>query len=367
MRSTTTLDNAATPASSARGVAACDGPSSVIRGAKSHNTICIDWLRLSGPRCVFYEVMHLLEDRFGKPELGKGRFFLDTGYHWAEGGMFLDLDADRKASHCVIELPGKLISELDFAQVRQLLHDLYCYGFKATRIDIALDLYDHPDLITIVRDSCNRGELCRSRTYQHIVQRSGPELTAHGINIGQRGKKGSGRYLRVYDKGLEQKTRAAGEWIRWEVELSDSCAQQFAHDLAINDDPVETAVSNAVWVVEFREKTGARMLSRRPLAEWFEQFTQHVRRERLTADRAKSTVESYARWVRTAVVPKLETIARITRTPLGGVISFIAGEVAQNPDHANCPKVRTIVRSMGVDPRTIKQRLSSSGEVCRHA
>lgn len=366
MRSTTTLDNAAPPASSARGGAACDSPPSVIRGAKSQNTICIDWLRLSGPRCVFYEVMHLLEKRFGKPELGKGRFFLDTGYHWSEGGMFLDLDAEHNKQHCVIELPGMLISELDFTDVRQLLHDLCCYGFKVTRIDIAVDLYDRPNLIQTIRDSCNRGELCRSRTYQHIVERSGAALTAHGINIGKRGKLGSGRYLRVYDKGLEQKTAEAGEWIRWEVELSDTCAQQFADKFATQDNAIETALSHALWVVEFREKTGSRMLARRPLATWFEDFTEHVRRERLTAVRAKSTVESYTRWVRTAVVPKLETIARITRTPLGGVIKYIAGEVHHNPDHVNCPKVRTIARSMGVDPRTIKQRLNQEEGALSH-
>ena len=125
-------------------------------------------------------------------------------------------------------------------------------------------------------------------------------MTAHGINIGKRGKMGSGRYLRVYDKGLEQKTKQAGEWIRWEVELSDTCAQQFATKFAIEDDAIETAISHALWVVEFRENNGSRMLARRPLASWYEEITQHVRRERVTAIRAKSTVETYARWVKTA-------------------------------------------------------------------
>lgn len=370
MKAATTLLTTPPAAGTARGGGVDASPSSVIRGAKSHepkpNEISIDWLRFSGPRCVVYEVLRHLESKFGKAEPGKGRFFLDSGYHWAEGGVFLDLDQDHNKNHAVIELPGKLITELDFGQVRQLIYDISSYGYRATRVDIAIDFYDRPNLINIIRDSCDRGELCRSKTYQHILERSGSAMSAHGINIGKRGKMGSGRYLRVYDKGLEQKTAEAGEWIRWEVELSDTCAQQFATKFAIEDDAIDTATAHALWVVEFRENNGSRMLSRRALAEWYQELTQFVRRERLTAIRAKSTVESYARWVKTAVAPKLAIIARITRTTLGGVVEHIAGEPTTNPDHLNCIKVRTISRSMGVDPTTLKQRFSMQGEGTGH-
>lgn len=366
MQATTTLGNAAPTASTARGGAAVASPPSVIRGAKSQNTICIDWLRFSGPRCSVYEVLRHLETLFGKSELGKGRFFLDTGYHFPEGGVFIDLDQDHNKNHAVIELPGALIGELSFAQVRQLIYDISGYGYRATRIDIALDFFDRPNLINTIRESCDRGELCRSKTYQHILERSGTAMTAHGINIGKRGKKGSGRYLRVYDKGLEQKTHQPGEWVRWEVELSDTCAQQFATKFATEDDAISTALSHALWVVEFREKTSSRMLARRPLAHWFQEITQHTTRERLTAVRAKSTVESYTRWVKTSVAPKLATLARITRSTVGGVIEHISGEVNPRLDHLQCIKVREISRSMGVDPINIRERFHQQEEATGH-
>lgn len=365
MRSTTTLSQQAPAADVVRGGAAgaVEAPRSVIRGAKSQepNTVSIDWLRLSGPRSSFYEALALLEKRFGPTEPGAGRFFVNTGYHWPEGGVFRDEQAERNKDYCVVELPGKLISELEHEAVQRLLYELTALGFRTTRIDVALDFFDRPRLIETVAESCEAGELCRSRTYQRITQCSLGALVAHGVNIGQRGKKGSGRYLRVYDKGLEQKTHDPGEWIRWEVELSDDCAQQFAMRFAQAEDTIECCVTHALWVVEFRQVTGSRMLERRPLAPWFEIFTQRVRRERLTAVRAKSTVESYARWVRTAVVPKLQSIAKITRTPVGGVIAHIAGNTKPRTDHAMCPKVRAISESMGVDPRTIRTRLRVGG------
>ena len=264
------------------------------------------------------------------------------------------------ARHCLAELPGKLIGELEHAEVRQIMHDLHVMGFKTTRVDIAVDFYNRPHLIDIINASCEAGELCRSKTYQHIVQRSGVAMTGHGINIGKRGKMGSGRYLRVYDKGLETKTLNPGNWIRWEVELSDACAQQFTTQYTTQDESVACCLSHALWVVEFREANGQR-LSRRPLAKWYQEFTEEVRPERVRAIRAKSTIESYARWIRIAVVPKLETIAAATRNSVGGVIKHIAGEVHPRVEHLQCPKVRTICLSMGADKNSMKSRVFKRG------
>ena len=323
-------------------------PQLVLRGAKCQDLteVSIDWLRMSGPRVCYYEALHLLEKRFGKAEEGKGRFFLNSGHHWAEGGMFYDMDKPDNAKHCLVELPGKLIGELEHSEVRQIMHDLHTLGFKSTRIDIAVDYYDRPDLIKTITDSCDRGELCRAKTYQNITEHSGGALVGHGVNIGKRGKKGSGRYLRVYDKGLETKTLDPGNWIRWESELSDDCAQQFSIQYTSNPESISCCLSHALWVVEFREQTGAR-LSRRPLAGWFKEITEETTPERVRAVRAKSTLHSYARWVKTCVAPKFATIANITGNTLGGVIDHISGPVEPRTDHLQCPKVRSVAKSLG--------------------
>lgn len=344
-----------------RGAASDTLPPVVLRGANSQDLtdVSIDWLRMSGPRSQVWEVIRDLEKRFGPSEEGAGRFFLNTGHRWAEGGVFYDMDKTFNKRHCVVELPGKMIGELEHAEVRQLMYDLAAMGFKTTRVDIALDFYDRPKLINTVKDSCLRGELCRSKTFQHIEQRNTKGLTGHGINIGKRGKMGSGRYLRIYDKGLEQQTMDPGDWIRWEVELSDDCSQQFALQYITQDETIETCISHALWVVEFRENTGSAMLSRRPLAEWFKEITQEVRPERVRAIRSKSTVESYTRWVRVAVVPKLETIAAASRSTLGGVIRHIAGVIDPDVDHLQCPKVRTVALSMGADPQELRSNVQA--------
>lgn len=336
-----------------------ESPPSVLRGANSHELteVSIDWLRMSGPRSQVWEAKRMLETYFGPTEEGAGRFFLNTGHHWAEGGVFLDMDKTLNKRHCLVELPGKMLGELEHYDIRQIMHNLASMGFKTTRVDIALDFYNRPNLIDTINQSCLRGELCRSKTFQYIEQRNQDGLTGNGINIGKRGKMGSGRYLRVYDKGLETKTLDAGDWIRWEVELSDDCSQQFVLQYITQDNTIETCISHALWVVEFREKTGAAMLSRRPLAEWFKEITQEVRPERVRAIRTKSTVESYTRWIKTAVAPKLETIAAATRTSVAGVMRHLAGKVDPQLEHLQCPKVRTVSVSMGADPQEMYERV----------
>lgn len=328
-------------------------PRTVLRGAKCHpvtdepvNEVSIDWLRMSGPKCQYWEALHLLQKRFGQAEEGKGRFGLNSGHHWAEGGIFQDLDKQKNARHCVFELPGKIISELEHHEVRQLIYDMHSMGFKTTRVDIAVDIYTMPDLINTVRESCEAGELCRAKTYQHIEQRSAGLLTGHGITIGKRGNKGSGRYLRVYDKGLETQTLDPGNWIRWESELSDDCAQQFTLKYACENESIACCLSHALWVVEFRQATGQR-LSRRPLAEWYESFTKSVRPEKVRAVRAKSTIESYANWIKTSVVPKLASISSITGETVGGVLHHIAGQFNPRQEHIQCAKVRSVSKSLG--------------------
>jgi len=341
-------------------------PPTVLRGANSHELtdVSIDWLRMSGPRSQVWEALRMLKGYYGPTEQGPGRFFLNTGQHWAEGGVFYDEDKTFNKRHCLVELPGKMIAELEHHQVRQVMHNLASMGFKTVRCDVALDFFTRPDLINTINQSCLDGELCRSKTFQYIEQRNQDGLTGHGINIGKRGKMGSGRYLRVYDKGLETQTQNPGDWIRWEVELSDDCAQQFALQYITQENTIETCISHALWVVEFREKNGQKMLSRRPLAQWFKELTEDVRPERVRAVRTKSTVESYTRWIRTAVVPKLTTIAAATRSTVGGVMSHLTGQVDPQLDHLQCPKVRTVALSMGADAHQLRPNVQRGKARC---
>ncbi|MBO6514260.1 MAG: replication initiation factor domain-containing protein [Phycisphaerales bacterium] len=355
-----TTDQARTPPLSSQSRAAggslLEAPRPVIRGAKSQDDltdVSIDWLRMSGSRYMLEHVLHLTETLFGDTKADKGRFLLDTGYKWAAGGVFLDTKKSNPANHCVVDLPASLLMEISELQLRQLIYDLHSIGFKTTRIDIACDYHDRPYLIDDALQSCEAGELCRSRTFQLIETKNNRSTIGRTLTIGKRGKDGSGRCVRIYDKGLETQTLEEGHWIRWETELADSCANDFSMAYAQSKDPIDCAHAHALWAVEFREYNGSRELNRRPLTAWFSDLVDNKTRRRLTATRTKSTVASYTHWMRTSVLPKLKTISAITGNPLVGVIDHVCGQVNPRPDHTQCVKVRTICRSLGANNHQI--------------
>jgi len=341
-------------------------PRLVTRGAKSqdpHTEVSIDWLRMSGSRQMVEQALLITEEHFGYTKPDRGNYLLDSGYRWATGGIYLDTKKSQPAQHCVVDLPATILQEIEPQTLRQIIYDLHMIGFKTTRVDIACDYYDQPDLLNNVYDSCESGELCRSRTFQHIQTKNGRACTGRTVSIGKRGKNGSGRFVRVYDKGLETETHEQNFWIRWETELADDCATQFTTEYCQAADPLQFAHEHALWAIEFREYNGSRELERRPLVEWFQELVEGTTRRRLTATRTKSTVATYADWMRTSVLPKLKTITAITGTPLVGVIDHICGEVGPRADHTQCVKVRTICKSLGASNRQITTYGVYRGEI----
>ena len=321
--------------------------------------VSLDWLRMSGPTAMRHEAVRLLAGYLGNPTFGNGRFFLSHGYHFGSAAVFFDHDVDDGKDHCVVNMPGSAMGELTMQDAVQLIESLLRIGFKATRLDIAVDLYETPDLIEKVTRSCMNDELCRARKFRPMHVQSGRELKGLGCNIGDRGKLGSGRYLRVYDKGLETQERAVGKWIRWEVELSNGPSNDACLALCDADCITVCALAFAFGACDFRVNTGSKHLNRRPRCKWFDDLIKQVEPTRCVQTRTKSTLHSMKRWMQTAVLPKLETLSAATGNRMDVLLSILFDECTPDPEHLEDPKVRALCIETGTDPAKAMERLEN--------
>jgi len=183
-----------------------------------------------------HEVLHFMEgyskERYVlHPE--RGRF---VGKQWhntaqgIEGCLILynlpsqELD---ELGHAFISLTATVLSGMDARDIWRLLNGLVnCWGFKATRFDIAIDDF----LKSITFDQVNDAGRVRNYTGFRLepriyhTYRKG-KVAGYTITFGTRA---SDRLLRFYDKDFESKGRIKSN--RWELELHDELAQKAIAD-----------------------------------------------------------------------------------------------------------------------------------------
>lgn len=348
------------------GTSLIDSPPSLIGGANGHgndtdHAVNIDWLTMSGSRHSRMKALRLMESFFGESQPCKGKFFCDSGFKIGSGGVFFDTSPESNTQHCVVDIPGSLLSELnDLDLVQQFTTELTQIGFRATRVDIAVDTKTTPDLIPNALASCENGELTGARVFQEVKSTSKKGIQGHTLYVGKRGKNGSGRFLRIYDKGLETGTKTYGEWVRWESVLYSDCARQFIENLVDAKNTVEVCLAHAFGVCDFKASP-EKKLSRRKRVQWFENFIGSIDPQRVRCSRVASTVYTKIRWVRDCVAPMLRTIQRCTRKNMDLVIEEITGPVKTREKYLDDTLVRSVVKSLGVDTTEIYRAYRSGG------
>lgn len=262
-------------------------PRHVIRGAKLHlvglrRGIKLDWVRLVGPRARLDAVRALLVAWFGEPERRRGLWFYAWSEAWECKARLVWGSAREERGEGIgpddtfaVELPGGLLTLLGDEAIERV-RDLVAFGLKASRVDIAGDFHLEAGevgtvgLVDTVREACQAGELCLARRHEPRRPMSGRRLIGNSVYIGRRGKLGSGRMVRVYDKGLEQEEGAEpGRWERWEVEFSGECAEKVLQGVCDLPEWWQLGWSFLLGAVDFRRCTGERSLERRSRCDWW--------------------------------------------------------------------------------------------------
>jgi len=298
--------------------------------AMDRRAVRIDYLTISFRRADLSLAEAWCVRRFGQPESGPGRYFLECSKNYADGGCLLlfDSERDNMKDHAVLSLTGEACKYLGDKQLLELFHEARTqWGGHATRVDVANDLFGRgKGLIQRVGEGCMTGELVGARVHSPAVNYKGSEIAGEGWYIGKRGKAGSGRCVCVYDKGLETGQMERGEWVRWETRFYDECADKALALYAKADTPGRMLL--AFDAFQFRENTGASHVDRRPMCKWWNE----IRQSTDTADfirrsRSDTTAAGFVKWVNTAVAPCLEIIRKEAGISWDDLMMGICGKV----------------------------------------
>lgn len=200
--------------------------------------ISCDWFQGTMPLSIRDSVLERLAVTFGAPALRADippemRCYREC-LEFPNGSRLYQ--SNRYKDTCCIVLSGATNPSHHFPLIQQLVQA----GVKATRFDLAFD--DRRGQVSI-DDICNHLHsgtvISRWKNAAANETLNLPSGSCRGRKV-QFGSKASDAYLVTYDKGLETETAEEGEWVRWELRLSDEQANQFVTEfLADNPDAAD--------------------------------------------------------------------------------------------------------------------------------
>ena len=203
--------------------------SRIIDTSQSGRFCSVDWIRLTGPPETQNLARSIADSTFGTHE-DQGHGFGKYGRHSINpdsGSIFLQNNISGDSWQ--LELSGSACQWKGTPGLIELLKTMRTKARSTlTRLDLAVDLFGNVEhSIDHLTESVQNGLVSPgNRQCDPRCTTSGNRITSHGLYVGSRNSRWM---LRLYDKGLETKSRPKGEWVRWELEChqetADSAAQ----------------------------------------------------------------------------------------------------------------------------------------------
>lgn len=272
--------------------------------------ISIDWLTFTAsPEQTGY-LRTLLERTFGRGFTESGAMGLYSSSLKHDLGFRLLL-GQKQTGRSMVSLPGSILKEVDPNVIVRFVASVADFGIRCTRCDVALDFHgaDRPSLVGQVVRACKSGALCGLRRVEfYHADRDGVPIN-RGVGLGKRGSDGSGRYVRVYDKGLQTGEAPHQHWERWETEFSGDVAQQVVEVIRVavestpkgqTPNPWPVLMGATLGAVDFRTP-GAAHIARRKRQAWFQTITQGIATVRLRRAPVVRRLDATIAWLRGSV------------------------------------------------------------------
>ena len=172
-------------------------------------------------------------------------------------------------------VPGATCARMRWtADLRAFLDLLADAGFRCTRLDLACDDYSRELIkMDVVHASVRNVTRYKTASPRRDVNPLTGELRSDSVYFGARGKNGSGKYVRFYDKRLE--SDGLVDCNRLEIEFSAEHAACVFENLvdAASDAHLAAKIGRAIaGAIEFRERRAEAHghLDRMPLLAWWE-------------------------------------------------------------------------------------------------
>lgn len=282
--------------------------------------IGIDWLQGTIPverTGLFFDYMSQCCGT--TPEIkpyGLYRYDRHVVWHPFDIKMFFDSSTERcndvHQGRCTIQMCATSLSCFDADQLFQLVGDLVkFFWFKSTRIDLCFDDYERIIVPHELVEVAKQGNFTGYRRFEHLApQKINGEMEGDTLYFGRRGKNGSGRFLRCYDKALE--TKGELHSIRWEVEFSKDRAGAVCFQLAMAQNIEEFAGLIASLIggsIDFVDRQGIH-LDRMERLDFWNRIVSILGAVKLRNPKRIKTVEKAKAWIEKSVIPSVEMLRK---------------------------------------------------------
>jgi hypothetical protein len=261
-----------------------------------------DWLNVTAPLANRQQLQELVESYLGAgTPRDRGANTYGQSVAWESGAL---LAWSEGRPECWLSLNGDscdlILPELKL----ELFHSLARLGCRCTRIDVAIDVPRELLSMELVHAAAAADQVVGYQRYEPrraIRDMRTGQLDEDQARFGRRGRDGSGRFTRVYDKGLESDGEI--DAVRVEVEYSAELAPQvFELMICGAETQVELEKNFGRLVtggIDFADKTGAH--GHRPRfrrLDWWERIVELVGTARVVVERVKPTLESSIEWLK---------------------------------------------------------------------
>lgn len=201
-----------------------------ITGVKTESGVLalIDWLSVTQSGSQLQQIRLLVQKYFpgGEwEEREKGTTYYRRKALYLHGISVMWEPTTQGRTECNLVLPGSALATIDIYSQLELVQELSNIGSKPTRIDIAVRDYQRtidPHIAYLKHKEKGVTGFKTGKFFDNCSPKLG---WGAAMTFGQRGSKGAGKYLRIYDKYIESLTQ--DNCIAIELELSDIKAREF--------------------------------------------------------------------------------------------------------------------------------------------
>jgi len=274
------------------------------------STLGVDWLQGTVDYSRLVDVLELLTLTFGHMPVamlggimrGYNRTCSFVPLATGHGVNVIFHDTKEKSGvrgeTILIQITGQGTSRLDYNELRKLGDTLKNdYNFSCSRIDTCFNDYDRIISVAEIKKEVEKGNFSG---FKKPTEYKKGELTSEGLILtgdtvafGSRGNNGSGKYARIYDKGMESDGKE--DCIRYEIEWSLKRSKVVFEDLFGTEDLDEFIVvlaghiGGAILFVD-RSKN-EKNIERLKLLPWWRKIVDMLGRSVFSIPAVESTIE----------------------------------------------------------------------------
>jgi len=292
---------------------------------QNNNTVGVHWFRGSFNHKDLDKVKAFVSSFFGDFDMDDfGLWSYDKRLIWRSGvSLNYDSDLERgKRTHngrMTLDVPGKACDELSAPDLLLFLQECSYYNCKCGRIDVFWDDYGRTVSLETLQAVIDKKDFSvfriasKNSTLDRTVKKNNGYVY-DSVTFGRRGSKGSGSYLRIYDKKLE--SNGESDCIRWELEFSQGKAHKVFMKLSAIEGNLDAFAAicggliGACITFVHRPANGEKHLNRMNVYEWWSLIVKSLGKLSVRISKKKSSLPGMLNWHESQVSPSLACIRK---------------------------------------------------------